>query len=174
MFRARIIENQKYYNFRRKQLLFLTLTIIPAGFLANYFELPVWAGVLGILGYIAALFLQLRNQKQLGASAGDSWLEIDKSTIKIKAKNGHLKETIKLDDVKQIILQENYSLPQDSLKAVKEEILGDPQKNLIVFQLEDGDKQLNFEVDSHYNLVQLQDLIAFWQAQGYLGEQVAA
>ncbi len=174
MFRARIIENQNYYVLRRKLLLYLLLPIVPMGFMANFFHFPAWLTVLMIVGYIAAFVLKIRHQKQMEASAGDSWLEIEKSTIRIKTKAGELKEEIKFDEVRQITLQEEYALPQESFKAVKDELLGDQQRNEMVLHLAAEQRRICFEVDSYFNMVQFQQLIDYWKQAGIVQTTVAA
>lgn len=174
MFRAQLIENQQYYKLRRRQLFYSFLTIIPGGLLVSLFEIPPWAGILVLVGYLAAFFFLMKNQKALHASVGDSWLEIDQSTISIKTKAGRVKETIKLDGVRGITLQEDYTLPMETLSHIKGEALGDQPRNLLEFRLADGPRRFYFELDSHYNLVQLQELITFWKEEGYVRKEATA
>ena len=167
MFKAKLIETKDYYKLRSKQLLLMLLPSIPIGLLVNFYQIPIWLTILMIGLYIGAIFLMVRNQKQISSVLGNKLIEIDIDEIRIKSKKGADDETIKLNGVEKIILKEQYSMPQETIKEVGKELTGKAKQNYVILLQDNQKRQLDFEVDSYYMINQLNKLIESWRMKGY-------
>ena len=132
MFKAKLIENENYYKLRSKHLLLMLLPSIPVGLLVNFYQIPIWVTILMIGFYVTTIFLMARNQKQISSVLGNKLIEIDRDEIRIKSKKGTEEETIKLNEVDRIILKDEYSIPQETLKEVGQELTGNAKQNFVI------------------------------------------
>ncbi len=172
MFKAKLIENENYYKLRSKQLLLMLIPSIPIGLLVNFHQIPIWLTILMIGLYIGAIFFTIRNQKQINSVLGNKLIEIDIEEIRIKSKKGTDNETIKLNSVEKIILKDEYSMPQETMKEIGQELTGKTKQNYVILQQENQKRQLDFEVDSYYKINQLNKLIESWKMKGYNVERM--
>lgn len=167
MFKAKLIENENYYKLRSKHLLLMLLPSIPVGLLVNFYQIPIWVTILMIGFYVTTIFLMARNQKQISSVLGNKLIEIDRDEIRIKSKKGTEEETIKLNEVDRIILKDEYSIPQETLKEVGQELTGNAKQNFVILYQDNYKRQFDFEVDSYYMINQLNKLIETWKTKGY-------
>ena len=167
MFKAKLIENDNYYKLRSKQLLLMLLPSIPFGLLVNFYQIPTWLTVVVIGLYILVIILLIRNQKGMNSVLGNKLIEIDEQEIRIKSKNGTEEEIVNLDDVEKIILKEDYSMPQETMKEIGEEIIGKAKQNYLILQQNNQKRKLDFEIDSYFMIKQLNKLIENWETRGY-------
>ena len=167
MFKAKLIENQNYYKLRSKQLLLMLLPAISIGLLVNFYQIPTWVTILMVGLYVTAIILMTRNQKQINSVLGNKLIEIDVDEIRIKSKKGTEEETIKLKEVERIILKDEYSMPQETIKEVGQEITGKTKQNFLILHQDSKKRQLDFEIDSYYMINQLNKLIESWKLKGY-------
>ena len=167
MFKAKLIANEDYYKLRSKQLLLMLLPSIPFGLLVNFYQIPIWLTILMMGLYIGAIFLMVRNQKQISSVLGNKLIEIDIDEIRIKSKNGADDETIKLNGVEKIILKDEYSMHLETIKEVGQELAGKAKQNFVILQQDNERRRLDFEVDSYYMVNQLNKLIESWKIKGY-------
>ena len=122
--------------------------------------------------YIMAVILILKNQKQINSILGNKLVEIDEEEIRIKSKNGRQQEVIKLDEIDKLILNKNYSMPQETIKDLGSEISGNAKQSYIIFQKNSETRKLNFEFDSYFMIEQLKKIIKNWEDKGYIIERV--
>ncbi|PHN01293.1 hypothetical protein [Flavilitoribacter nigricans] len=172
MFKAKLIENKKYYRLRSKQLVLMLLPSIPIGLIVNFYQIPIWVTVLMIGLYIVAIILMARNQKQITANLGNKIIEIDEEAIRIKSKKGVEDELISLNEVEKIILKDEYSMPQGTIREVGQELTGKTKQNYLIIYQDSRKRQLDFEVDSYFMVNQLNKLIEIWKMKGYNIERV--
>lgn len=172
MFKAKLIENEKYYKLRRNQLLLMLLPAVPAILIINYYQIPVWL-VIFIAGiYILATIWMNKNQKRINSMLGNKLIEIDEEAMRIKSKEGLELELFKLDEVEKIIVKDEYSLPQETMKEVGQEIIGKTKENFIVLHFKHQKRKLDFEIDSYFMVTQLNKLIESWKVKGYNIERI--
>lgn len=167
MFKAKLIENESYYTLKGKQLLLLILPSVAIVVLVNFNEIPIWLTITMIASYIMAIILMVINQKRIKSIFGNKLIEIDVNEIRIKSKVGIQQEIIKLDELEKIILKEEYSFPQETIKEVSKELTGKTKKNYLIIQKNNQKRKLDFEVDSYYMMNQLNEIIDSWKANGY-------
>ena len=177
MFKAKLIDHEKYYKLKRKQLLFLLIPSLPMWFAASFLQVPNWI----ILVVIVLVFLfftlilimvSVKNQRQVNLVFGNQLLEIDETEIRIKSKKGVLKEVFKLNEIENLLVKEEYAMPQETIKEVHEELKGNPNPNYLIVRQNNKERKLFFEIDSYYMAKQLNNLIALWVGRGYNVEKV--
>lgn len=166
MFKAKLIENESYYNLRSKQIMLVLLPSIPAALIVFFTDLPVWISILLIVGYILIFLLFLRNKKMMNAIISDKMIELDGQGIRIKSKNGSEEEFFNINAIKKIILKKEYGIPQESFQDIKREINGTPQKNYLILYQNNTERKFDFEIESHYMLNQFSKIIKEWNGQG--------
>lgn len=170
MFKAKLIENKSYYSFRTKQVIFFLLFSIAIGLIGSFDKLPIWV-VLLILGlFTMAIILMVRNLKQINSVLGNKLIEIDIDEIRIKSKKGTAEETINLNNVEKIFLKDKYSMPQETIKELSDELTGKAKQNYII--LHKDSLKRKFEFDSYYMINQLNKLIETWKTKGYTIELI--
>jgi len=113
-----------------------------------------------------------RNQKQINSVLGTRLIEIDEQEIRIKSKNGTQEEVIRLQEVEKLILKQDYSIPQETMKEVGEEIIGHTKQNYLILKKDNQNRQLDFEIDSYYMIEQLNKIIESWKSKGYNIERI--
>ena len=167
MFKAKLIDNNSYYKLRRLQLLLMLLPGIPLGLIINFYQIPIWLTIVMIGLYILSIILMVRNQKQLISMLGNKLIEINEQEIRIKSKKGIIQEIIKLDNIEKLLIKDNYSIPQETIKEIGKEITGDTKQNYLILQLNGENRKLDFEIDSYYMIGQLNKTIENWKTSGY-------
>ena len=172
MFKAKLIENEKYYKLRRNQLLLMLLPAVPAILIINYYQIPVWLVIILAGIYILATIWMDKNQKRINSMLGNKLIEIDEKAMRIKSKEGLELELIKLDEVEKIIVKDEYSLPQETMKEVGQEITGKTKENFIILHFKHQKRKLDFEIDSYFMVTQLNKLIESWKVKGYKIERI--
>ncbi len=167
MFIAELIENKKYYKFRSKQLLVSLLAGALIGLLVNVPDTPVWLTILVIGLYVGVLVYSVCSQRQMRLSLGDKRIEMDVDEIRIKSKEGRDIENIQLNQVDKLILKDEYSLPQETVQEVGQELAGKTKQNYLILLRDGRERRLDFEIKTHYMLRQLNKLFESWKMKGY-------
>lgn len=167
MFKAKLIENGNYYKLKSKQLLLMVIPSIPIGLIVVFYQIPIWLAILLIGLNIGAIFLMVRNQKQINSILGNKLIELDIDEVRIKSQQGADDETIKLNNIERIILKDEYSMSQENIKEIGQELTGKAKRNYLILQQKSQKRQLDFEVDSYYMINQLNKLIESWKMKGY-------
>lgn len=172
MFKAKLIENEKYYKLQRKQLFLTILLFIQIYLFVSFYKIPIWVTILIIGIFVATVIFTSRNQKRINSILGNKLIEIDMDEIRINSKNGATEESIKLDEVERMILKNEYSIPQETLKEMGQELTGNIKQNFIILYKDSQKRQFDFEIDSYYMINQLNKLIETWRTKGYKIETI--
>ena len=167
MFKAKLIEEADYYRLRRKHLILFLLIAIPTGILANFYELPLWLTIIGLIVYVLFFAFAIRNQKGMSSLLGHRMIEIDEDEIRIKTKNGKDVETFSPKSLTRIIVKEKYTIPHESMSDLTKEAKGKPTINYISIHSNQKEHRFDFELDSHYMISQLEKVISGWKSHGY-------
>jgi len=173
MFKAKLIENNKYYNLKNKQLLWVVIPVILLGVIGSLVENSVWLTIVIIILYLLVFLFMIRNKLQINSTIGDRILEIDSKKIRIKSQKTILEETIDLDKVEKLILKKEYVIPQERLKDVREGLEGKTTENYLIVQKDNQDRRFDFAIDTHYMITQLEKLIQSWESKGYQIERIS-
>ena len=166
MFKGTLIENQKYYKLKSRQLLYIMLPSLAIGLLVNFYSLPIWMTVTAIVFYAAVIILTSRNQKSIN-TVENKQIEIDRDRIQIKAKDGKIIESIILESKDLIKVKTNYKMAQETMSGLKEEIKGNTEKHFLVIEKDQIERRLDFEINSYYMLKQLNKVVEQWQKDNY-------
>lgn len=167
MFKAKFIENNAYYQLRRRQLMLLLLTAIPAGLIVNFyrFSLPIILAITGI--YLGGIIWMAKNQKRITQLRGNKYVEFDGTEIRIRSEKHEPTEVIQLAAVENIVLNKYYGMPQENMKEVANELKGNARKNYLLLYHNNRQRQIHFEVESYYMLNQLNSIVEDWKKNGY-------
>ncbi|MEL6942581.1 MAG: hypothetical protein AAFO82_07925, partial [Bacteroidota bacterium] len=169
----KLIEKKDYNRLKRTQMIILLVTLLPIGFVSSFYEAPNWLTIVFIGIYAVLLVLMIKSQRQMMDMTNKRFLELDQEEIRIKSTKNQGEECIQLGDVQKLIVKENYSIPQEDLKEIANEVKGNLQANYLVVQQEGKKRKLDFELDSYYMLTQLNKMIELWRKKGYKIERVA-
>jgi Ca2+/Na+ antiporter len=172
MFKAKLIESEIYYKLRNKQILLTLLSALSIGLIVNFYQIPIWITILMFVLYFLVIVLIFRNQKQIKSVLRNKLIEIDENEIRIKSTKGIQEEIINLSEVSKIILKNEYSLPQDTMKEIGKEIVGNIKRNYLILKINNLDRKLYFEVDSYYMINQLNKIIEIWKIKGFNMEKI--
>ena len=164
MFKGNLIENQKYYSLRNKQLLYMLLPSITIGLFVNFYQMSIGVTIGAIMLSVVVIFLTLRNQKEI-LNVTKKRIEISQNTIELKEASGKVIETISIDEDAKLILKNDYKMAQETMKDIKEEIKGNIEKHFIVVEINNIQKRFDFTIDSHYMLNQLKKIVQLWQKE---------
>lgn len=166
MFKAKLIESEKYYQIKRRHLLFLFLPATSVWIVSIFLNLPSWFFFLIVGLFVLALIWLFKGQKEMNLISGRKVIEIDDNEIRIKTKSGNEKERFPLIDLEKIIVKEKYAMPAENFKELKNEVLGRPDQNYIILQQKNQQRKFYFEIDSYYMTNQLNEIIRNWSARG--------
>ena len=166
MFKASLIENQKYYNLKRKLLLIGIPSSILIGFIVNFWQFPFLGFTVILVITIGIIFIQNRINKRISVFSKNRGIEIDNEFIRIKSKSGDIEEQINIDSVNKIVVKNNYSIPEENLKEIFREMKGDQLKNFIIINIGGQSKKFEFTMDSYYMIEQIKKVISHWQTKG--------
>ena len=165
MFKAKLIEGERYYRLKRTEQILSILSIIPIGMVAYFFSPPDWLSILLLVAYALGiiwafgLFYQLRSMK------GNRLIEIDNEEIRIKYKNGKGKEVISLGKVDEVIVKKDYemSAPPTIYNHSK---INNPVQNFIIVKQNGISRKFDFEMPSFYSINQMNKIIQGWINSG--------
>ena len=166
MFKAKLIEEQNYYTLRNDQIFLNLLPAMPMAIILNYYSVSILTTIACIAAYIIAIIAIRKNHKLMQALIGERRIEINEKQISIQTQKGKTKEIIPIDEINEITVLEEYVIPGDTMKEHGREFLGNIEKNFIVIKKGQEEQRFDFELDSHYMIVQLNKIIEAWKANG--------
>lgn len=166
MFKAKIIEGDDYYKLKADQLFLSILPALPMAAILHFCDLSIMQGVIAITTYIVCILAIQKNKRLTDALIGKRRIEIDQNQIRIKTKKGQLEETIEVNDLREIGVLENYFLSAEASNEFTVDLDEEIKKNYIEINRNGIKRRFDFELDSHYMIVQLTKVIEAWKAQG--------
>ena len=166
MFKGTLIEDEKYYKLRSKQLLYIMLPSIAIGLLVNFYQMPIWATVGAIVIFVGTMIFTLRDQKKMVKIANKN-IEVYSNEIVLKDSSGNLLETISIESESTMKIKENYKIAQATMGDIKEEFKGNGEKHFIVIKHGKEERRFDFEIGSYYMLNQLNKIVKLWQNENY-------
>ena len=165
MVKAKLIENDTYFQLRKKQLIILTIASVAPIVVLNVHSPNIWIWVsFGV--YILGLFFIGKNQKKISKVFGNRSIEMDDSEIRLTSQKIDQYELMMLDGKEVIILDKDFSkenlYPDNSF-----DIEGKAFSHSITIQKGGFERKLHFELDSHYMASQLKKVIEAWKSKGF-------
>jgi Ca2+/Na+ antiporter len=161
MVKGKLIETKNYYKLRRFQLIYLILTSLLIGMIVNLHRLPIWLSIAVVIVYGLILYLTYKTQKKI-KSQTQKKIEIDSKEIRIKSSTNSIVEKYSLATLDKIIVKRKYSMPQDSLKDISDELNGKSNMHYIALFTKGKSNRIDFELDSYYMISQLNKIVGIW------------
>ena len=165
MFKAKLIQSEKYHALRSRQVLLGLLVVLPIGVIVNFYKFPIWITMLMFSIYAAGNIIIYRNKKRLEAMVEDNRIEIDDQEIRIQRLN--ITEKFQIKEVDKLLIKDNYTVGQESIKEISKEITGRSSQNYLVLKQNDEEIKLDFVIDSYYMINQLNRITKNWKTKGY-------
>ena len=172
MLQLKLIESPDYYRRRRWITIIQLFMTAPIIAVIYAFDMPIWAIVLLVAGYIGLLIFTRKNFNKMQALTNLRKLEMEEDRIRIHGpgKEDHL--DVSLQEVNKILIPEALKIPMDSLPDLNRETVGKPIKNYIILSTRDQQYRFDFVVDSHYMISKLEGLFKTWTRKGYQVERI--
>lgn len=165
MFKANIIEGKSYYTDRRNSFLWMIVPSVLIGIIVNLFNFPVWVMVYFILFFIGVQVVRFNNIVKVKKASSHRTIELDESEIRIMNSNGGIESRFPISDIEGIKTNYDFSIPFETLESMKEEVTGKFTKNYLEFSNHNKEKRYEFELTTHYSIVQLKKLLEFWESK---------
>ena len=172
MFKAKLINNKKYYKYRGLLIVFSILLPIVFSLFTNFQSFSNWTIALIIIVYISLVIISFKFIKQMNSMIGKEIIEIDNNEIRVKAIKSSKQEIIPVASIEKITLKKVYGIPQESMKDIAKEFKGKPKENYIIIENGNGKRRFDFEIDSYYMIDKLNKIISHWEATGYKLEKI--
>ena len=168
MFKARLIENTKYYKLLRYQFLVFILLYIPFTVILEYLGISEkWVIlmtmfiVIALLGLFHVVFIRPFNQ-----SISRKTLEIEDGHIRIVDFNGFDITEWNVSEVDSIVTCKDYYLPNDGRIPWLERVRQSPHHNFLEIEKDQQKSRFEFHLDSYYMGVQIKKIVDSWIAMG--------
>lgn len=104
---------------------------------------PIWVIIPMIIVFIVIILPSSKIQKNMSGLTKKS-IKIDHTEIRIISKSGTIVENINLEDVDKIRVKEEYSIPQESFKGIKEEFKRNANTHYIQLEQNKELKRIDF------------------------------
>lgn len=171
LFKGNLIEDQKYYTLRSRQLLYFILPSLAIGLLVNFYKLPIGVTIAAIIFCLAIMFLTKRNQDEI-RKVTKKRIELTKNAIEIKELKGKIIESFKIEKNTKLFIKADYKMVQEAMSDLKEEIKGNTEKHFIVIESINIKRRFDFEIESYFMLNQLEKIVQIWQGENLSIEYV--
>lgn len=167
MFKAKVIHDKKYYQYQYFQFIVFALTIVPIGLFSNsLFGLPEWITIPAGVVYILLMVLLFRNQKKMNNAFGKKTVVATIEAIEIHSKKEGLLKKYVLNEADKIEVMKTYPMEVGGLSDVIEQFKGNFPKSYFRFKTQEDTKKIEFILESHYQLIQLEKCIKNWKEKG--------
>jgi len=167
MFKASLIENSQYYELKKKLSILGLFSLIILQILSQFFAVTPFRFALYFCLVILIFYYFWLTQKDLKQVTSKKKLEMNNQSILIKGKSSELLEEIKLTEVEKIVLKNEYALQEENLKNSVKQLKGEVNQDYILLHTTNGQRRIDFTLDSHYMTEQLKKVIASWKEAGY-------
>ena len=159
-FKAKLIDDESYYDKRKALLLINLFSLVVLGVLEQVYELNSMLGILYLLGAGLSLAYLVKLQRDMEQQVGNYRLEFDASGLRLLDKSGEVVEQYPIEDVERLKLDHSYqTVTDESLKDMFKTLKGQPARNRIVVHHKDGRRCFEFLIDTHYMVVQLKKVV---------------
>ena len=168
MFKAKIIEDLKYYKYIQWSLILMLLFSILGGIFGGSITNSSFSIVnilLGFTFYIVFIFITYYIQKHITSQIDKKTIEISEKTISIKSPNSEI--NIDLAKTDTLIVKMEYLMPGDTQKSFWNQIRGKQYRNFIIVEQDQKSNTYEFTLDSYYMIEELKKMIASWKASSF-------
>lgn len=166
MFKAKLIENPRYYKLLRNQSLLLILLLLPYLWLMSYMDIPAWGTGLSFITYLVAIILAIRNNTAIRKIINQKELQINGDQIRMLNKKNHMLSEWKVLPGDTIITNKNFSMPNGKFPEIFQAWKRQPVRNFLELKKGSDDVHFEFHLDSDYMRVQISKIIDCWISKG--------
>jgi len=167
MFKGGLIENNAYYVWRKRVLLFGFPFAMSMGITSHILtDLPIYWVILGVIA-ILIIYIEYRIQKKFKEVQPDKILEIRDKTISIKTKKGELINEIPAENYDEIEINISAKLTDDTAADMYKNARKGYSKNYIRLKKNTESVNFDFVIESYYMLEQMKKVAQHWKALGY-------
>jgi len=167
MFKANFIDNSEYYNLRSRLGLIGLIGSVISGIFPIFFEsFPLWIYGMVILAYIFYAYHQLKLSRKLKMTRTGKKIEIDQKKLLISNQKKEVEEEIFIENVDSIKVSEAFKLWDQDTTDIVNNLKGKHHKNFIELSFGEKTRKYEFEIESHYMVVQINKLLKHWEKRG--------
>lgn len=168
MFKARLIENSRYYKLIRYQWVIFIFLLFPYNTIFKYIGVPDrWILPLLIsFSMVISGLIYLLYQRPLNRSVSKKSLVIEKNQIRIIGGEDQNVPMWNVDEADAIITSRTYYMPNDERIFWLDKIRRPRHHNFLEIRKGDQQFRLEFHLDSHYMGVQITKIIDHWLVKG--------
>lgn len=164
-FKAPLIDDQNFYAKRRAVIILNFVSFSLIGLVQFMFDLTVLLGFILMAIMVGSFVYLVQAQRAMNKMVAQHFLEADAQEIRILDQQKKLVEAIKVEDLDRIKVDHCFDIAAESLNDIMAELKGQPMKNSISIECQGKRRRLEFLIDSHYMLVQLQKVLKAWREQ---------
>ncbi|MDX1408594.1 MAG: hypothetical protein R3330_10690 [Saprospiraceae bacterium] len=165
VFKAKVIEHPEFYRKRRQMALaglfssvLTSVVVIPLEGHITYLVISM------MLGVLVALY-QKQFVREMKALSERRRLHMTESAIQLVNKEGAVIRHIDANRLREVALSGKH-IDTQTIADHLNELRGKPLKNYISLQSDEGETRIDFVVDSHYMMVQLNKILEVWGGRG--------
>ena len=162
MFKAKIIEDKKYYSFKHKALIFYLILNIPLGIVSNFYALPLKVVVIGLILLAIPFVFMVKYFNESKKTFGKRELVVSSDQIVVKDNKKGSTRNISFSDVNQINVNEHYGTIPDDLGAAAKELKGKFTEHYLEIETNGKTERFDFIIDSYYMAKQFQKIVDAW------------
>ena len=166
MFKAKLITNQKYYDFRKKIILIGIPIAIISGLIGNFYLMTTTQILIFILISIPIIYYFFHLGKKMKDSVSESAIEISDRSIILKSKSGKKSEEINIQEIEEINVSKEFGFAGETFNDFVQELNGKPLKNAIEINSNGKVRRFDFVIESYYMIEQLKKIIESWRSSG--------
>lgn len=164
MFKAKLIDDPRYYSTTRKLSLLGLVGGILSGIWFISIETPLgWMVLLIAFGF--ATWRVWINRKAAEMVCNRK-IEISPEMITVKSSQGKILESIPTDSVSQITLKDTYRLPDETVQDLVQSLKGKSIENYVVLHEKNKERRFDIALDSHFMIEQLKKVVSEWEKAG--------
>ena len=164
MFKANVIKDKMFYQYQHFQLIGFMLTVIPLAIMSNVlFGMSEWVFVPSAIIYIVLLVMLFKNQKKILHSVSELTIEANHEQITIYSKKQGVILEFEVSEIDTIRVSKNNQIEPVVFSEIIDQFKGKFSKSFIQVETQKDTKRIEFLVESHYQLIQLEKCMDLWQ-----------
>jgi len=169
MFKAKLIDHDKYHSLKRKQLLLILGIGFLSGIMANILlkYIALWIFCLALIFLLMPiLFLSEKRFAIRHTLLNNKIIKVDEDTISIQSNTGKLQEIYEIDALEKIVVHNPLLNVENSLKELGRILMGKTKTRYLIVQQNNQQQAFHFELDSYYKVNKLNQIIDSWVKKG--------
>jgi len=170
MFKAKLVDPNKYSFFKSKQIIIILVIAIIAGLTANmlFSHILLYSLCLIFLCFAVSIWFIIKKRfEPIGALSYNGTIEINDDVINILTKPAGEPEIIDVNLTDLIIVNNPAPEIEDSFRGMLNTILRKTPVPYLIVQQNNQQRAFHFEMNSNYMYTKLNQIIDSWIKIGY-------